>query len=84
MYWLVQVGRCRNIKFCHDSIVIGFEQLKSYLRVFRKATDKEVELVVVVHVKDILLHTKDQATMETFAAELGRKFKLKDIGDAKY
>ena len=84
VYWLVQVGRCQNIKFYHDSMVIGFEQSKSYLRVFRKATEQEVELVVVVHVEDILVHTKHQATMETFAAELGRKFKLKDIGDTKY
>ena len=80
VYWLVQVRRCRNIKFCDDSMAIGFEQSKSDLRVFRKVADEEVEMVVVVHVGDILAHAKDQATMETFAAELGRKFKLKDMG----
>ena len=32
----------------------------------------------------MLAHAKDQGTMERFAAELGRKFKLKDMGDAKY
>ena len=41
-------------------------------------------MVVVVHVDDILAHTKDQATMERFAAELERKFKLKSMGDANY
>ncbi|CAN0174703.1 unnamed protein product, partial [Ascophyllum nodosum] len=46
--------------------------------------DGEAEMVVVVHVDDILAHAKDQATMNRFAAELGRKFKLKDMGDAEY
>ena len=51
---------------------------------FRKVVDGEAEMVVVVHVDDILAHVKDQATMDRFAAELGQKFKLKDMGDAGY
>ena len=51
---------------------------------FRKVVDGEAEMVVVVHVDDILAHAKDQATMDRFAAELGQKFKLKDMGDAGY
>ena len=76
VYWLVQVGRC--------SIAIGFELSKSHLRVFRKVADEGVEMVVAVHVDDILVHSKDQVTIETFAAELGNKFKGKDMGGAKY
>ena len=41
-------------------------------------------MVVVVHVDDILAHAKDQATMDRFAAGLGQKLKLKDMGDAGY
>ena len=41
-------------------------------------------MVVVVHVDDILAHAKDQTAMDRFAAELGQKFKLKDMGDAGY
>ncbi|CAN0478467.1 unnamed protein product [Ascophyllum nodosum] len=41
-------------------------------------------MVVVVYVDDILAHAKDQATMDRFAAELGQKFKLKDMGDDGY
>ena len=41
-------------------------------------------MVVVVHVDDIFAHAKNQATMDRFAAELGQKFKLKDMGDAGY
>ena len=63
---------------------IGFEQSKVNPCVSRKIIDGEVEMVVVVHVKDILPHVKDQATMERFAAELGSKFTLKGMGDAKY
>ena len=51
---------------------------------FRKVVDDEAEMVVVVHVDDILAHAKDQATMDRFAAELEQKFKLKDMGDAGY
>ena len=41
-------------------------------------------MVVVVHVDGILAHAKDQATMDRFAAGLGQKLKLKDMGDAGY
>ena len=41
-------------------------------------------MVVVVHVGDILAHANDQATIERFTAELGRKFELKDMGDVKH
>ena len=84
VYWLAQVGRCWNIKFCDDSMAIGLEQSKSYLRVFFKVADEDVEMVVAVHVDDILVHAKYQATMETFAAELGKTFKVKDMGGTKY
>ena len=51
---------------------------------FRKVVDGEAEMVVVVHVDNILAHAKYQATMDRFAAELGQKIKLKDMGDAGY
>ena len=80
IYGLVQVGRCWNNKFCDDMTAIGFEQAKVDLCVFRKVVDGEAVRVVVVHVDGILAHAKDQATMDRFAAELGQKFKLKDMG----
>ena len=49
---------------------------------FRKVVDGEAEMVVVVHVDDILAHAKDQATMDRIADELGHRFKSKDMGDA--
>ena len=63
---------------------IGFEQANADLCVFLKVVDGEAEMVVVVHVDDILAHPKDQATMDRFVAELGQKFKLKDMGKAGY
>ena len=51
---------------------------------FRKVVDGEAEMLVVVHVDDILAHAKDQAAVDRFAAELGQKFKLKDMADAGY
>ena len=84
IYGLVQAGRCWNNKVCDDMTAIGFEQAKADPYVFRKVVDGKTEMVVVVHVDDILAHAKDQATMDRFAAELGQKFKLKDMGDAGY
>ena len=63
---------------------IRFEQAKADPCVFRKVVDGEAEMVVVVHVDDILAHAKDQMTMDRFAAELGQKFKLKVMGDTGY
>ena len=34
-------------------------------------------MVLVMRVHDILAHTKDQATMKRFAAELGENFEVK-------
>ena len=64
---------------------IGLEQVQADPCVFCEVVDGEAEMVVVVHVDDILAHAKDQTTMmDRFAAELGQKFKLKDMGDAGY
>ena len=84
IYRLVQAGRCRKNKLCDDSTAIGFEQAKAAPYLFRKVVDGEAEMMVVVHVDGILAHAKDQATMDRFAAELGQKFQLKDMGDAGY
>ena len=84
IYGLVQAGRCGNNKFCDDMTAIGFDQAKTDPCVFRKAVEGEGEMVVVVHVDDILAHAKDQATVDRFAAELRQKFKLKELGDAGY
>ena len=73
-----------NNKFCDDMTAIGFEQARADPCVFRKVVDGEAEMVVVVHVDDILAHAKDRTTMARFAAELGQKFKFKDMGDAGY
>ena len=84
IHGVVQARSCRNNKFCDDMAAIRFEQSKADPCVFRKVADKEVEMVEVAHVDDILAHAKSQATMESFTAELGRKFELKDMGNAKY
>ena len=82
IYGLGKAGRCWNNKFCDDMTAIGFEQAKADPCVFRKVVDGEAEMVLVLHADDILAHAKDQATMDRFAAELGQKFTLKDMGDA--
>ena len=56
IYGLGQAGRCWNSKLCDDTTVIEFEQSKADPCVFRKVDGGEVEMVVVVHVDDILAH----------------------------
>ena len=53
------------------------EQPEADPRVFRKYKGGGVEVVVIVHVDDILAHA--QATMERFAAEFGGRFKVKSM-----
>ena len=64
IYGLVHAGRCLF------NIIYGdkFEQSEADGRVFRKFDDGEVEVVVFVHIDDILAHA--QATIERFTAEL--------------
>ena len=65
IYGLEQAGRCLfNIIFDNK-----FEQSEADRRVFRKFDNGEVEMVVFVHVDNILSHA--QATLDRFAAELG-------------
>ena len=65
IYGLVQAGRCLfNIILDNK-----FEQSEADRRVFCKFDNGEVEMVVLVHMDDIL--PPAQATMERFAAELG-------------
>ena len=66
IYELVQAGRCLFNIICDK-----FEESEADRRVFRKFGDGEVEMVVFVHMNDILAHA--QATVERFAAELGGK-----------
>ena len=84
VYGLVQAGRWQNSKFCVNLMAVEFEEVKADLCVFRKVVDDEAEMVVVIHVDDILVNSKDQAKLDRFAADLGQKYKLKDTGDAGY
>ena len=69
IHGLVQAGRCWNNKLCNDMAAIGFEQSNVDPCVFRKVADEEVEMVVFVHMDDILAHAIDQVTMKRFAVE---------------
>ena len=84
IYRLEQGERCWNNKFCNGILAIGFEQSKTDPCVFRRIAENKLEMVVVLHVDDILACATYQATMGRFTAEFGRKFKLKDMGGAKY
>ena len=68
MYGLVQAGKCLFNIFCDDK----FGQSEADRRVFRKFDDVNIEMVVLIHMDDILAHA--QLTMDRFAAEIVGKF----------
>ena len=78
IYWLVQAGRFWYNVFCDDRTAMRFDQSEAGPCAFHKF-DKEVAMMVVVHVDDILTHAKDLATMERSAAEIEGKFKVKSM-----
>ena len=73
IYRLVQARRYLFNIFCDDK----FEQSEADRRVFCKFDDGKVEMVMFVHVGDILAPV--EATIERFSAELGEKFKVKSM-----
>ena len=54
IYGLVHAGRCLFNRLRDDRTAIGFEQSEADSRVSREFDDGEVEIVVVVHMGDIL------------------------------
>ena len=81
---LEHAGRCWNSKFCEGITAFRFNQLKADPYVSHKADNGELDIVVVGHVDDILAHAKDEEITERCVTELGRKIKLKDMGDASF
>ena len=69
IYELVRAGRCLFNLFCDDQ----FEQSDADRRVFRKFDDREVKMVVFIHVDYILPHT--QATTEGSPLSLKKRLK---------
>ena len=73
IYGLVQTGRCWNNKFYDDMTAIGFEQAKVDPCVFRKVVGGEAEIVVIVHVDDILPTPKTKRRWIDSRLSLGRR-----------
>ena len=72
-YELVQAVTYLFNMFCNDM----FDQSEADPRVFRTLDDREVKIVVVAGMDDILAHA--QAIMERFANELGEKVNAKSM-----
>ena len=70
IYGIRQAGRCLFNICCDDK----FEQSEADRRVFCKFDDGEVEMVVFVHLDDILAHA--QVAMERFAAKFRETFEV--------
>ena len=82
IYGLVQAGRCWNRRLTNDLKMLGFEQSRADLCVFRKFVAGKMETILVVHVDDLLALTVTKEAMKTFVGELRSTFKIKDLGEA--
>ena len=54
IYGLVQAGRCWNMRLTNDLKTLGFEQSRADPCVFRKFAAGKMEVILVVHVDDLL------------------------------
>ena len=84
IYDLVQVGRCWNMRLTNDLKTLGFEQSRVDPCVFRKFVAGKMEVILVVHLDDLLALTVTKEAMEIFVGQLHSTFKIKDLGEASY
>ena len=63
---------------------IGVEQSKADLCVFRKVVDREVALIVCVHVDDLEETAKEKSTFDAFYAQLKDESPVNDMGDLSW
>ena len=63
---------------------IGMEQSKADPCVFRKVVDREVTLIVCVHVDDLAVTARNKETLDAFYAQLKEEFPVSDMGDLSW
>lgn len=84
LHRIVQVSQNWNLMLTKELRNIRFEQSMSDPCILRKVTDGQLETVVVVHVDAILVGTKEASLVQKFKEPLAIKFKMKDLGEAKF
>jgi hypothetical protein len=83
LYGLKQAPRQWNKKLTEYLLSYGFKQLISDNGVFVKNTSNEI-LIVTVYVDDILVMGQSKFEISKFKGEVGKKFKVNDLGPVHY
>lgn len=83
IYGLKQVGRQWYNRLNEVLQSIGLSPTKSDPCVFVDNTDR-TETIILVYVDDIIIASSNLGRVNVIKAELSKKFKIKDLGHAKY
>ncbi len=84
LYGLKQSPRCWNQTLDRHLKHLGFKQSTSDPCIYTSASESDGFLILAVYVDDILLAGKSEKQIAQIKADLGKIFRLKDLGELKY
>lgn len=70
------------MKLISNLKTLRFEEPHSYPCVFRKVVGEQMEMVVAIHVDDILVTRNWAGNMNHFVTDFNSRFKIKHLGKA--
>ena len=82
LYGIKQGPRIWARKLHSELANLGFERLECDHSVFIYKRDN-IRIIIPVHVDDLLLASKIKEALANFKAELGKRFKIRDLGPVK-
>jgi len=82
LYGIKQGPRIWARKLHSELVDLGFERLECDHSVFIYKRDN-IRIIIPVHVDDLLIASKSKEALTKFKSELGKHFKIRDLGPVK-
>ena len=83
LYGLKQASRVWYLKLKGKLEELGFKQSEADHGVFTKVSDRKI-FIITVYVDDFLLFSEQITKIEDIKKKLGKIFKMKDLGEARW